>query len=573
MAEDLTPTGKKKASVTERGRLKVGGQFASLPDAGGAKVQEMYEEEKKANTEARLANEAAQQIMRGEGKNTEKLLKLAIERKVAETEKERAEEIQTKFIEKQAKIQMGEYGFRALFDNGRKQLESFLMMDKTFSEGLGELGDALKNDLQFVGQMLSPLTAIPGVNTALTGLKFLGGNLLKLATKEGREQAKHWIMEKKQWAWEKIQAAKEKIKARASMLKEDGVGGTAKKAGKAAKNAFMKLLQGFGVAILGVVAFVVSFGREFTQSLKALLARPFQAVKNLFKGFKLPKPITTAINAIKGFFTTRPGATGGLGGIFAKIRSLLTPVTTAVSKLMQSPVVRFMGKLGGILGRFFAPVTLLMGVWNGVKGLIAGFQQTEGSFMDKIIGGLGGMVEKLVNFFIMMPLDLIKDLLAWIGEKLGLIGPDTKKAINDFSFQELFSSLWESLMNIGLGVVNFAKAVGFGAWAAVKAAWPGGESPMEAFTRVYDETMASGQGVYTTVSESGVSAEDIDEGAEANKREEDMKESERAAGMQNGGNTNVAAQTTNVNQAGKTIQLRMNGPSDTSSVRGAMAHG
>ena len=67
-------------------------------------------------------------------------------------------------------------------------------------------------------------------------------------------------------------------------------------------------------------------------------------------------------------------------------------------------------------------------------------------------------------------------------------------------------------MNIGLGVVNFAKAVGFGAWAAVKAAWPGGESPMEAFTRVYDETMASGQGVYTTVSESGVSAEDIDEG-------------------------------------------------------------
>ena len=47
-----------------------------------------------------------------------------------------------------------------------------------------------------------------------------------------------------------------------NMLKEDGVGGTAKKAGKAAKNAFMKLLQGFGEVILGVVAFVGSMHRR-----------------------------------------------------------------------------------------------------------------------------------------------------------------------------------------------------------------------------------------------------------------------------------------------------------------------
>ena len=589
MADKKKPDVKEKPDVkyqmVKDGSLrKESGQFVGIKELSTA----LKEANRETNKEAREANAKSAQELQAQDQNTKQLVANGVQAGILAKQKEKSDALLKAKIDKQVAIESGEYGFRGLFNNGKESIRTALMMDKSFAEGFAEIGEAFKNDIQFVGQMLSPLTAIPGVSTALTALQFVGGKILTLATVDGRRKAKEWIAQKKQWAWEKLQAAKAKLSGRAQQFQKDGFKGTAKKGGNALLKLFTKLFRGVATVILGIIVFVFSFFKSIGSQIGKLLSGPWNAIKNVFLKYKpkwanaksiskvftgpwdkiknlfgkikIPAGVTNAFNMVKGFFGS---AKGGIGGAFKKIKTFLDPVTKAVQKLMQSPAVRFMGKLGSALGKFFLPITIIMGVWQSVKGLIDGWKQTEGTFFDRVIGGLAGIVESLVNFFIMMPMDLIKDMLAWIGEKLGLIGPDTKKAINDFSFQELFSTMWQGLVNIGLALKNWVAAVLAGAWAGIKAAWPGGESPMGAFKRVYNARIASGGGSYKGGGLGGDKAtgDMIENMSEENKREKDKKESDRAGGGSGDSNTQIINQKTDVRND-KKIVVDTSGPID-----------
>jgi hypothetical protein len=584
-----------KKQMASDGSIRGGsGQFVKKKDL----VKALKESNKETNKESREANATAKMELDATLSNTQQLIDNATQASIISKEQERADNFIKTAADKQVAIQSGEYGFKGLFKNAKENIKQGLMMDKTFSEGFAEVGQALSQDLQFLGSMLSPLTAIPGVSTALTFLKFAGGNLLKLATVEGRLAAKTWIAQKKKWAWDKLQAAKNSIMNRGAQLKKDGVKGSLKKGGNALFKLFTKLFRGVAIVILGILAFVFAFFKSIGSQLGKLLSGPWNKIKSVFSKFrpkwanaksigkvfsgpwdkiknlfgkiKIPAGITNTMNMVKGFFGS---VKGGVGSAFSKIKSLLTPVQKVIAGLMKSPIVGFMGRLGATLGRFFIPLTILMGAWQSIKGLIDGWKNTEGTWGDKIIGGLAGVVENLINFFIWMPTDLLKDLLAWLGEKLGLIGPETKAMINDFSFADIFSKLWEGLVNIGLAIKNWVGAVLAGAWAGIKAAWPGGESPMGAFKRVYNEKLAGGGGTYKSTGLSGGSetGEMVEAGSKENKRAEDELDSDRAKSGSAGGNVNAVTSNTNINQASKTIQVNNSGPSDSmADLAGAM---
>tara|TARA_R110002012_G_scaffold122507_6_gene272598 strand:+ start:15896 stop:17671 length:1776 start_codon:yes stop_codon:yes gene_type:complete len=579
MADDDKP----KQQMASDGSIRSAtGQFVSKKDLASA----LKESNKETNKDSREANATAKKDLEATIANKDQLIQNGIQAGLLAKKKEQVDGIIKAQIDKQTRIQSGEYGFKGLFKNAKDNIKGQLMMDKTFSEGFAEVGDALAGDLQFLGQMLSPLTAIPGVSTALTGLKFVAGQTLKLGTKEGREAAKDyirakkewvqkkahnawikmattrdWMLAKKKWVWEKIQAAKAKIKERGGALKEK-LGGMKDSAKGPANKILMlvkKLLTGIGVVIVGIIVFVASFFKSIGAQLGKILAGPWNKVKAFFGKWKMPKFLTTAINYVKNIF----GKGGALGGAFQKIKNLFTPVQKAISTLMKSPVVQFMGKLGATLGKFFIPLTILMAAWQSIKGLIDGWKNTQGTWGDKIIGGLAGITESLINFFIMMPLDLIKDMLAWLGEKLGLIGPDTKKMINEFSFAELFSTMFEGLVNMGLAIKNWVAAVLAGAWAGIKAAWPGGESPMGAFKKAYNAKIASGGGTYKgSMSGDKATGSMIEEASDENKRAEDEKTSTQMGPPRPETGPNVISQNTNINQASKNITVKPNGPSD-----------
>ena len=95
--------------------------------------------------------------------------------------------------------------------------------------------------------------------------------------------------------------------------------------------------------------------------------------------------------------------------------------------------------------------------------------------------GFEGIAEKLKEFNIV---DFIKDGI----KNLVLKAKDFVLGLFDIDFKAVLGKF----VDIGKSIGRVLKGIALGSIAAVKAAFPGGESPMEAFKRVYGE-VTSGQ--------------------------------------------------------------------------------
>ena len=113
-------------------------------------------------------------------------------------------------------------------------------------------------------------------------------------------------------------------------------------------------------------------------------------------------------------------------------------------------------------------MTLLKGIVSYFAGIF-GFDNFKEkldnfSFKDGFINIITGFVNKVKDFF---------------------------AAIFDFDIK----SIIDKIGDLGSKIANTLKAIAKGAVAMVAAAVPGGESPTEAFSRVYNEVLNTGEGV------------------------------------------------------------------------------
>lgn len=191
-------------------------------------------------------------------------------------------------------------------------------------------------------------------------------------------------------------------------------------------NVFEKLFRTFGKGVVAVrkgISAVVNVFKGIQFLLVGLTAstRELRAFKDLKKVFseKLIKPFQNFMNGIKG-------------------------VGESTSKLGKT-----LGKFFGafkFIGRFVAfPLTVIMGLIDGIKGMFAGAARQEG-FFNKLVGGFVGIFTGVVKGLIGMPLDLIKDLISWIAGKLGF--ENFSKVLDSFSFSE-------TIQKIGDGIADF----------------------------------------------------------------------------------------------------------------------
>ena len=286
---------------------------------------------------------------------------------------------------------------------------------------------------------------------------------------------------------------------------------------------------------------------------------------------------------------------------FADLNKTVRAVFGITSKVAKGGGVlsKFFGTIGSFFRGFLAigskllvPLQVVIGLFSGVKQAFTDFTNTEGSFLDKLIAGLGGFVKGAFNALISMPLDLLKKGVSFIAGKLGF--ENFAELLDSFSFAGLFSKIFDGITgfvtnikdiivgiftldgdtlkkglggigNILKGVGKFFLAVMAGGLAALGAILPGGESPGEAFTRKYKEVMAGGRrNVRKIESPSGTgSAEDLDE-TDLNKvaPEERQKSIEAAASRKasRGGGTTVIDASTNTNTSTSGDTLAMSGP-------------
>lgn len=98
-------------------------------------------------------------------------------------------------------------------------------------------------------------------------------------------------------------------------------------------------------------------------------------------------------------------------------------------------LVKMLSSLGKIVGPFLKvlgwPLTIIMGIYGGIKGAIAGFKE------DGLIGGLKGLFVGIFDGLIGSLLDSVKDGISWISEKLGF--SEFSKFLDSFSFTDLYS--------------------------------------------------------------------------------------------------------------------------------------
>jgi hypothetical protein len=452
-------------------------------------------------------------------------------------------------------------GFKGMILTAKDGLDKLYNEQKSAKEIFSDIGDGFKSDFQMFSNLLAPLQAIPGMNTAIQLLSSAGTfalkGLLTLATADGRQKAIEWAAQKKQWAAEKLAAVKARVRGMGDSIKAMGKGpkGDEKFSFMAfIKNLFKKVI----IAVLALGAFLVgglvgvgsSISRLFTLLVPKKVIGVFKTIGSFISG---------KVASLGKFFGKQKGvgkALGMVSTVMSKISGVFSPLTKVISGLLANPYVAKGFAFGKTLGKLFFPITVLMSAWEAIKGAMSGFTNTEGNLFEKIVGGLMGAVENLVKFFIAMPLDLIKDLIGWIAGMLGFDG--IKEGLASFSFADIFSKLFDFLFSITSYISALVSAMANGAFEAIKALWPGGEGPIEAFNRGYNESMdARGRNPDT--------GGKIDEASMENKHEE--IEVKRGNSNPSGGSmTNV---TTTVNNSKKVISVADTSPVDQTAIAAA----
>ena len=117
-------------------------------------------------------------------------------------------------------------------------------------------------------------------------------------------------------------------------------------------------------------------------------------------------------------------STSGGGGILESLGGVMSsiPGFKTISSL-------FSGGLGGIakiFGKLFFPITMLIGIVSFVIGFMEGYK--EGGIIEGITQGFEALINNLVD----VPLNFLKDVVAWIAGALGF--EEVETLLNDFEF-------------------------------------------------------------------------------------------------------------------------------------------
>lgn len=133
-------------------------------------------------------------------------------------------------------------------------------------------------------------------------------------------------------------------------------------------------------------------------------------------------------------------------GFFSKLSSIFKSIVKFATGGPFKSIMKFAGSIGRILGKVFLPITILLGVFDFVKGFMRGY--SEGGIIEGIKQGIMDLVDGLIG-------NLIR-ILMWIPTKLAeWMGLDNlAKAIGEYT-DDIFSGISEVFSNL----VDFVKAV------------------------------------------------------------------------------------------------------------------
>ena len=285
----------------------------------------------------------------------------------------------------------------------------------------------------------------------------------------------------------------------------------------------------------------------FTAFKLAPLVTSAIATSKFLKGSMLKglKSLNTAFIAMRAFIVKDmiPAIVKAYGGVKGKLFGAITKLGTAFTALRTFVTASMIPAITGMLASLtpmIAPLLPVVAVAAGVVAILYSFKSAFETFKtsldegDSILVAVGKGILDFGLTLATLPLTLVKNLVGFFA---GILGFDSfKEKLDNFNFKDAFigiltgfvtkvkdfftdvlkidiGGIISKLGNLGAKVGNTLKAIAKGSVAMIAAAAPGGESPTEAFSRVYNEVMAAGESAADTspvVKKDAVADEEIE---------------------------------------------------------------
>jgi hypothetical protein len=174
-----------------------------------------------------------------------------------------------------------------------------------------------------------------------------------------------------------------------------------------------------------------------------------------------------------------PGVVARVTSAFGKIMTPFRAIYEGVEGFISGPGARLFGFLDGVLGiskigsaaaglagaigKILWPIGIIMSIFDGVSA----YQSEEGSQYDKITAGISATI----GDFLGAPLDLIKNLGAWVLGKFGF--DETADAIRDFNIEESITNLLNGIFDFPAKAIEWIKTLFTDPTAALGELWTG----------------------------------------------------------------------------------------------------
>ena len=249
-------------------------------------------------------------------------------------------------------------------------------------------------------------------------------------------------------------------------------------------------------------------GSGIASATKAISSQVFRggkgSLKNIFEGINKAGAL-----ALK-------GAKGALGIIEGGFQGLFNGIGKTFGLLRKGLVAMRAGSLA-MLGPLLPAVAIAAAIGAVLYSLKSSIEVFKTSLEegDSAMTAVGKAILDFTATLVTLPITLVKNLIGYIAGLLGFDG--IKEKLDNFSFKDLFiniitgfvnkvkdffsaifdfdfKSILEKIGNMGQRIANTLKAIAKGSVAMIAAAVPGGESPTEAFSRVYNEVLNEGEG-------------------------------------------------------------------------------
>jgi len=282
--------------------------------------------------------------------------------------------------------------------------------------------------------------------------------------------------------------------------------------------AFGLLKEGFGkmrdfvmTTVPNALKGAYQGGKKTVMSGITMLGSAFRKMRNFITAQMIP-----------GIAAAYGGVKGKLMGVVGKLAKAFTAMRTFMTLTLIPSITAMMAPFTPVILAVTIAVAAAVAVFTSIKAGIDEFKKSLDEGDSMLVAIVEGVTTALLTL-VTLPITLIKNFVAWVAEKLGFEGIAEKlKEFNivtfikdgvknlvlkakDFVlglFNLDFKKVLGKFVDIGASIGRVLKGIALGSIAAVKAAFPGGESPMEAFKRVYDEVSNKGNDTPTLPEES-----------------------------------------------------------------------